>query len=389
MLPYDPIPLFDSSYMSLRHWLGVGVVIVLASVGGFFLIRRSTPSDSPPLKIGAIFPMTGGLAQYGDLASKSSLLAIEEINRAGGIQGRMLELDVQDHQCKPATAIVAYQHLSTLEHVRYFLAAGCSGTVIAVNPLLDHQVMLGSAISSPKVSGTSPRFFRNYGTDSAEGKLFAEVIQQRGFSSVGVLHEETDYAKGLMISLKENLNSAISFTAESFASDATDVRTQITKLRGLNPEVFFLSPQTVTTANIALKQMRELGYKPKNLIVNENVMKSEQLRMSYPDILNGATSADFKVQDSQALQNFLQAYKTRFGVDCAQTNVCATSYDNVHMLGEALRHVGDDDAKIADYFKTISYNGVSGHISFNGQNDRDAKGYVLFSIKEGTPIAQP
>lgn len=373
--------------MSTRHWLGVGAVVVLLVVGGFFAMRDSSSVGAEPINVGAIFPMTGGLAQYGDLATKSSQLAIEQVNAAGGINGRSLVLDVQDHQCKPAMAIDAYKNLSSLKGVRYFLAAGCSGTVIAVNPLLDRQVMLGSTISSPKVSGTSPRFFRNYGTDSAEGKLFADEIRARGLISVGVLHEETDYAKGLMLSLKESLASSTQpFTAESFTSDATDMRTQITKLRDLNPDVLFLSPQTVTTANIALKQMQELGYRPKHFFVNENVMKSEQLRATFPGLLNGATSADFQVRDSKALQTFLAAYKARFGGDCVQVNVCATAYDNVQMLTEALKKAGDDDAKVAVYLKAISYEGVSGHVSFNDKNDREEKGYRLFKIENGQQL---
>ncbi len=368
--------------MFKRHWLGLGAVILVLGVGGFLLTQRTPSNTASPIKVGAIFPMTGGLAQYGDLASKSSLLAIEEINRAGGIDGRSLVLNVQDHQCKPPSALDAFKNLSTLGNTRYFLAAGCSGTVIAVNPLLEHQVMLGSTISSPKVSGTSPRFFRNYGTDSAEGKLFADLIRQRGYASVSVLHEETDYAKGLMLSLKEYLASSTQpFVAESFTSDATDMRTQITKLRDLNADVMFLSPQTVTTANIVLKQMQELGYKPKNLFVNENVMKSEQLRTTFSGLLNGAVSADFKVKDSTQLQTFLTNYKQRYGADCAQVNVCATAYDNVQMLAEALRKAGDDDTKVADYLKAISYEGVSGNVSFDAKNDRVEKGYILFKIE--------
>lgn len=373
--------------MPLSKTLGILCLLVLIVGGAALLIQRSTRTASPSIVVGGLFPMTGGLAQYGDLASKSSLLAIEELNRAGGVQGQTLVLDVQDHQCKPAVAVDAYKQLSSVKGVRYFLAAGCSGTVIAINPLLDRQVILGSTISSPKVSGTSPRFFRNYGTDSAEGKLFAEVIRAREYGSVSVLHEETDYAKGLMLSLKESLaSSTLPFTVESFTSESTDVRTQITKLREVNADVFFLSPQTVTTANIALKQMQELGYKPKQFFVNENVMKSEQLRTTFPDLLNGAISADFTVKESEKLQTFLSAYKQRFGTECAQVNVCATAYDNVYLLAEAMKTVGTDDAEVVRHLKTILYEGVSGQISFDQKNDRSEQGYRLFKIENGQQV---
>ncbi len=377
------------SYLRTRTWVGMAVIVGILLVGGGLWVQRSAAPAERPIPIGALFPMTGGLSQYGDVASKSSILAVEEINRDGGVNGRLLTLDVQDHQCQPAKAVAVFKDLTSLQGIRFFLAAGCSGTALAVNPLLDKEVLLGSAISSPKVSGTSPRFFRNYGTDSAGTKLFAAYIQEQRFQSVGVLYEDTDYAKGLMLSLKEYLTSSgLPFMTESFTSDSVDMRTQLTKLKASNPEVLFLSPQTVTTANIALKQMQELGYAPKQLIVNENVLKSEQLRTTYPDLLNGAIGADFKVQDSQGLTDFLQAYKVRFGTDCAQTNICATSYDNVRMLAEALRTVGDDDGKIAEYLKNISYTGISGQVTFTDKNDRSDSSSVLFKIEATKPVAQ-
>lgn len=377
------------SYLRTRTWVGMAVIVGILLVGGGLWVQRSAAPAERPIPIGALFPMTGGLSQYGDVASKSSILAVEEINRDGGVNGRLLTLDVQDHQCQPAKAVAAFKDLTSLQGIRFFLAAGCSGTALAVNPLLDKEVLLGSAISSPKVSGTSPRFFRNYGMDSAGTKLFAAYIQEQRFQSVGVLYEETDYAKGLMLSLKEYLTSSgLPFMTESFTSDSVDMRTQLTKLKASNPEVLFVSPQTVTTANVVFKQMQELSYTPKQLIVNENILKSEQLRTTFPELLNGAIGADFKVQDSKGLTNFLQAYKARFGTDCAQTNICATSYDNVRMLAEALRTVGDDDVKVAEYLKKISYTGISGQVTFTDKNDRSDSSSVLFKIEATKPVAQ-
>lgn len=360
--------------------LGIAAVAVIA-IGGIALSRSSSPDT---ITIGALYPLTGGLASYGEPAHKTAQLVVEEINAAGGIDGAQLVLAAEDHKCDPKEAVAAFNKLHDIKGVRVFTAAACTGTMVSVGPLLKDSVMLAPVISAPKASGLSPNFFRNYAKDSDEAKLFAAEIVQRGYKTVGVIHEETDYAKGLRMSLEKFLDgTGVTVTSESFTSDATDVRTQVSKIKALNTDVVFVSPQTVPNAEKVLKAMRDQQFVPRALFVNDNVIKSADLLARYSDLLNGAIGGDYIIRDSAALNAMLAKYKAKYGAECPQKNICASVYDSVHMLVDAIEAEGYDAADVQKYLKAAQYDGVSGKVAFDEKNDRVNAEYSLFVVKNG------
>ena len=125
----------------------IAAVLVLGVIVGV----NSYKSSSNTIEIGALFPMTGGLASYGEPAQKVAQLAVDEINAKGGINGKKLEINFQDHKCDAKSAVSAYQNLHNTG-TNLFLAVGCSGTVLSVAPQLKDSVLLLSAATSPKIS---------------------------------------------------------------------------------------------------------------------------------------------------------------------------------------------------------------------------------------------
>ena len=355
------------------------IVLILIALAVTFLVKSS--NNNGTIKIGALFPLTGGLASYGEPAQKVVQIAINEINTSGGINGKKLEVDFQDHKCDSKTATSIFQQLSTINKTSLFLAIGCSGTVLSIAPQLNGQTLLGSAISSPKISGVSPYVFRNYASDENESQLFAQEIKKRGYKTVGVIYEETDYAKGLKINLEKYLEgSSIKITGEGFAAGSVDVRTQVTKIKSEKPDIVFVSPQTVTSGDLVLGEMQKQAYQPK-LIVNENILKSQDLLARYSNLLENGLSADYVLVDNSKLNTLLAKYKEVYGVDCPQKNICATMYDNVYLLANGLK-----TESTQDYLKTATYSGVSGVIAFDEKNDRKNSDYTLFEIRNGNGV---
>ncbi|MSR85644.1 ABC transporter substrate-binding protein [Candidatus Uhrbacteria bacterium] len=368
--------------MSKKYWIGIAVLVVI--VGGFLFIR-SQQSQNQPIKIGALFPLTGGLASYGEPAQKMAVIAADKINQAGGINGRKLELDVQDHACDPKIALSTFQQLSTVKGIRIFTSVACSGTILSIAPVLEqnHAMLLGTIVTAAKISGVSPYVFRNWAQDSDEAKLMSEEMLKEGSKKVGVLYEETDYAKGFEASFEKFLvGSTIQVVHESFVSGATDMRTQLTKLKSENLDALLVVPQTVTSGDVILKQMSELKFQPR-LFVTDNILKSKDLLTKYRSVLEGALSGDYVMDQAPGLNAVLTTYKTKYGKDCAPSNICAGVYDAVHLLAKAIGEKGYDAVAVSDYLKTNSYSGVSGTISFDQKNDRANTHYTLFVIKNG------
>ena len=181
-----------SAYPSMKNknlvWGIVAVVIVIIIVA--FAVNQSKSST---IKIGAIYPLTGGLAIYGEPAQKAAQLAMQDINAAGGINGKQLEVVFQDHKCDPKTAVSAFEQLSA-QGVKVFTSVACSGTILSIAPELasNQAVLVGITATTPKITGVSPYVFRNWASDIQESKLFVGQIQAEGYKKVGEIYEVTE-----------------------------------------------------------------------------------------------------------------------------------------------------------------------------------------------------
>jgi branched-chain amino acid transport system substrate-binding protein len=237
--------------------------------------------------------------------------------------------------------------------------------------------------SASKLTAISPNFFRNWASDRQEGKILADQIIEKGYKNVAILYEETDYAKGLKMDVESNLKDAgVKITSESFGSGATDVRTQLTKLKSIKSDVLLVSVQTVTSGEVVLTQMEQLKFSP-TMLVNYNILKATALVKSHAALLEGARGGDYALQDSEKLNKVLAEYKAKYGVDCPQKNVCAMEYDTIQMLAQALRAKGDSAQGVREYLSSNTYSGASGSLSFDANNDRMGTDYLLFGIKNG------
>jgi len=366
------------------------LIVVLVVIAGIFLYVSQAPRQKSEVRIVALFPLTGGLAHYGDAAQKSAQIAVDEINSSGGINGTKLVVDYQDHQCSPQAAKSLFEQFYSVNGDRVFTSIACSGTVLAIAPMLEEKkaVLFSTLVTTPAITGVSPFVFRNWGSDDAEARLFAEQIKLRGIKSVGVIYEETDYARGLKISLEKYLaDSNIVIVSESFVTGSSDVRSQLSKLSSVKTEALFISPQTITSGDIVLKQMTELNFNPKTIFVNDNITKSSQLLSAYP-ILEGAIGADFVVGQGEGYDVFMKKFSEKYGSKCPQENICAGVYDAIHLLAKSIAVSGTEQSALANYLKNVDYIGISGKIRFDFNNDRKDAVYSLFVIKNGEAIKQ-
>ena len=374
--------------MEKTNWIILAAIVCVVLFGLFIGFGSSSTGlfsiSDKTVTIGVLLPLSGGLANYGDEAKNAIQMATDEINANGGINGIRLVIDFQDHQCNAQVARSIFEQLTSMKGVKVLTSLACSGTALAITPLLEERgvVYVGTAVSTPALSGVSKNFFRNWALDSTEAELFAEQAQKINLKKMGVVYEETDYAKGLKIAFENKLASyGIQIVSESFLSNATDIRSQLSKLKELNLDGLFISVQTVASADLVLKQMTEIDFKPKQIFGSDYVLKTNDFIQKY-EILEGTIGADFVYDDSPKYATYLEQYGQKYGYPPLYPNFSAAAYDSIYFLVEAIKEKGYNSEAIAEYLSNKSLDGVTGEVAFNELHDRANAKYTLFVVKD-------
>ncbi|MEA4837494.1 MAG: ABC transporter substrate-binding protein, partial [Rhodospirillaceae bacterium] len=166
-------------------------------------LAQAAAAQPQPLKIGVIMPLTGELADYGATSLNGIKLAADEINKAGGVHGAPVTLAIGDDQTSPQSGVSAAQKLVSVEKASILIGPMGSGVFIPVAKTValpaGIPIITGSA-TSPVISTLDQGkglVFRSVPSDAFQGVALADVAQNKGYKSVGVIYINNDYGKGL------------------------------------------------------------------------------------------------------------------------------------------------------------------------------------------------
>lgn len=339
-----------------------------------------------PIKIGVIAPLTGEGATYGEPMKNVMDIAIDEINTAGGVNGRPLSFIYEDDKCTGEAGASATQKLVNVDKVKVIIGSACSSATLAAVPIVEvAQVALFSpGASSPDLTNKSIFFSRDYPNDSSQGKVLADAAYTLNtWKKIAVIQEQKDYPLGIykaFESVFKGLGGTI--VKEEFAPNATDFRSLLTKLKTQKPDALFIIVQAAPAADRILKQIADLKWKTP-LMVNDVVVGDPEILKNQAIILEGAFSAEFSVSNNAKFQALLAKYKTKYGVDMPYQAYGQTEYDAVYIVRDAFLAVGEDGIKIANWLRTIKdWDGASGKVTIGTDGDR-VGGHVLKVIKNG------
>ena len=329
------------------------------------LVLACNGDSDEPYQIGAMDALSGVAESYGNPLLQAKLLAVEEINAAGGIDGRMLELIVEDSKCAAADAITAYNKLTDVDGIKIILGATCSGSTLGAAPLAEAEgvVMLSASATSPDIASAGDYIFRTAINDLQLGIDIGNTMWVDGHRAIATITESTDYAEGARstsVARFEELGGSVA-AAEGFSSDVVDFRSQLTKLINANPDAILLAAQGEAAGGTIMKQARELGYDgpiyseivptgPEALNIAGDAATGLKAIIPNPD-LTTATGKDF-------LSNFRERYGTVATLPWFQ----GSAYDDVYIAAECLKETEDDqDADgFRDCLRDLTWSGAIG-----------------------------
>ena len=334
----------------------------------------SGDSDEPYV-IGAMDALTGVGESYGNPLHQAKLLAVEEINAAGGIDGRMLELIVEDSKCAAQDAIVAYNKLTDVEGVKIILGATCSGSTLGAAPLAERDgvVMLSASATSPDIASAGDYIFRTAINDLQLGVDMGNTLWADGIRTIATITESTDYAEGARstsVARFEELGGSV-VAAEGFSSDVIDFRSQLTKLINANPEALLVAVQGEAAGGTIMKQARDLGYD--GPFYSEIVPTAPEALGIAGDAATGLKAIIPNPELTTATgKEFVSNFRERYGTVPTLPWFQGSAYDDVYIAAECLKQTGDDqDADgFRDCLRGITWSGAIGdNYSFDENGD--------------------
>ena len=231
---------------------------------GTVMVATATPDPANAFRIGVMESLTGPGETYGTVSNQAKQMAAEEINAAGGVNGRMIELIVEDSKCNAQDAITAYNKLTDVDGVKIILGTSCSGAMLGAAPLAEKEgvILFSGLATNPDIAEAGDYIFRTSMSDAQVGVDTGNLLWADGVRSLATITEATDYAEGVRrtsVAHFEKLGGKV-VGEERYASDVTDFKTQLTKLLGAEPDALHIAAQSEFTGGTIVKQARELGY---------------------------------------------------------------------------------------------------------------------------------
>ena len=339
--------------------------------------------EYPPIKLFIIADQTGPIALYGKWSVEGIQIAMDEINAGGGIDGRRVQMALEDGQTNPQAGLSAFQKFVSLNKPPVVIVATNTGTVMVCAPIANEKkiVVFAPASSGPNVTDAGDFVFRNRVSgyyESLEMARFAAGTLKLKYLGVAVLNNELGqgYIDAFKISFELNDRKVVE--AQMLDQGKTDFRTQIIKMKNANPEAVFLA-LPVREAATFIKQSTELGFKPKWLSMT-TIQSSELF-----DIAGSAADglifvAEGGDESNPIYREFARKYKARYGSE--PTMNAMNGYDAVMLLAPMIaKNMTGPEIRDALY-KTKNYQGAGGVLSFDKNGDAN-KPLILMIAKNG------
>lgn len=329
---------------NVKKWLVVAMVVAMtvsmaAGCGSKSEGEKSSGSDSEVIKIGAIGPVTGAAAVYGQAVKNGAELAVEEINAAGGINGAQVEFKFEDDEHDAEKAVNAYNNLKDWG-MQALLGTVTSAPCVAVGEVANQDNMFlltpsGTAVECVQYDNA----FRVCFSDPMQGLESAKYIGENGLASkVAVIYDSSDvYSTGIYEAfVKEAANQDFEVVAaEAFTSESkTDFSVQLQKAKDSGAELVFL-PFYYSEASLVLKQAAGMNYNPIFFGCDgmDGILAVEGFDANLANNLM-FLSPFTPTSTDEAIQKFVTAFKDKYGDTPNQ--FAADAYDGIYAMKAAM-----------------------------------------------------
>ena len=374
--------------MKIRHpQIYLAVLAVWPLLAGCNKSAPESSADSSMIKVGEFASLTGSEATFGQSSHKGTQLAVDDLNAAGGVLGKKIDLIYEDNQSQAGQSATVVRKLISSDGVVAVLGEVASSRSLEAAPICQQSgiPMISPASTNPKVTQVGDYIFRVCFIDPFQGTVMANFARKTlKLNSVAVLSDvKSDYSLGLAKFFKQGFTAADGkiIADENYSGGDKDFSAQLTAIKAANPDGIFV-PGYYTEVGLIVLQAKQLG-------INCPIFGGDGWESSSLVPIGGAAlegdyfSTHYSPQDtSPAVQNFVKEFTAKYGE--APDAMAALGYDSAMLLADAIKRAGATDGpKVRDALAaTSNFPGVTGNITMDANRDA-SKPAVILTITNG------
>jgi branched-chain amino acid transport system substrate-binding protein len=345
---------------------------VLAALGASLLASAALAQDT--IKIGVTQPLTGAFAASGNYVTQGAKIAEEEINKAGGVLGKKIQLIVEDNKSNPTEAVATAEKLINGDKVPVLLGAWSSTLTLAVMPKLEEYKvpMVVETSSSGKITTSgNPYIFRISPTSQMEAQAFTPLVKKLGIKKADFLATNNDFGLGASKEFSEMLKKeGVEVNAvETMDPKATDLSAQLTKIKTSGADTLFVTT-AVEQATLILKQAKDQQV-PQRIITTGGSVSPDQLIAQAGEAANGSYHLVFftpwfpeAVKNPDVAKKFVELWNAK-GNNVGGLTEGFRGWDGLYTIVEGIKAAGKPEADaITKALWGVKVHGINGDIAF-------------------------
>ena len=362
------------------------IIIIILCIGKY----GGSPSErsAEAIKIGALLPITGKLAGYGEDVRNAMILAAEKLST----EGVMFDVVYEDSAADAKTSLSAAQKLINVDKVPLVVGGPGSTAALAVAPAFEEGATLFFPISNtPKLNDAGKYIFKMLYDVDSEMPPMAQYLLKKGMKRVGVLYDSSSDSNvvGAQVFQAEfeKVGGKVVFFEGFDSKTVNDFRAQLTKLKAIAPDALY-QVTSEKSAGVIVRQAREIGLSM--LMVGWSGLNGSDFFSGAGTYADGVVITDQPFSCADAPSAYCETYQARFA-DRIPQQYGAIAHDIVTLLGRAVEEMSikgpDIDStekqKLIAYFTNHEYRGVSGTLKFDGDGNIRDKDFVFRIAKDG------
>jgi branched-chain amino acid transport system substrate-binding protein len=361
--------------------------IIVTSVVALVSVVNVLPASAQDIRIGFTPPVTGASAAEGAFQIKALKLALKEINAAGGINGKKIDLRQVDNQSSNPGALAALQKAVEQEKALVLVGFVKSTQILAASDAIKGYgvptIVGGTNVTLTRQG--NPWLFRVRPDDSIAALAMVKYIKEDAkFTKVGILHDTDAFGAG-GADLVEKYAKEQGLTVvkrEKYTTKDKDYTAQLLSLKNGGAQIMVLYAPNPEDAAVVMRQLRQLG-SPFKYLGSPSSQHRDALNLAR-DAAEGIWAvADFVPGASEVNKKYGEAYKKEYNEE--YDALSAWTYDGLYILADAIKKAGEDRAKIREaILATQGYKGVLGTFSFTPNGDGLHEVSVV-QIEKGQP----